>query len=1122
MGFHPNAQLRLLEEGFEPLALLRQSLSKGTPWNDIIEFATSPQFCGQSLYPRQQTLLRLIYLETENMTDYDIEVINEWREHFGHRLACGVQPDVWERIAYLKHRGYRRFPHVQAVLGRRASKGFVGAILAAEQIAYLIALDNPQKNFNIREGKDLFLNVGATSQTQAQRHQFADIRDVVEHCAWLQPYIAETKDHQMRLRTPADLRKVAQLKANDVPVEHVIASLWVVALSASSVAGRGATSMANFFDEFAFHVQGTSSVKSGEEIYEDWQPSLGQLKKDALTYVPSSPFSKVGKFYELYQQGRVLMRAYDDDSAISAAARAEIASMRMRADLDETELTADPTMLIVQGPSWMLYQDWERGNELTAFQAPFAPENDLRDEEQQRRQLKNPEKFSVERLGQFAEVSGQYLDSAKVDAIFRPVPWRDPSVLVPTPFGRFDYSYRIHCDPSKTGANFALAIAHTEIAPCDRCGTLATFTEARNCTALTCDGMHWPHVIIDRLHVWRAIDFPRNAETNKHEIDYTVIERELDDILHTFPSTTKFSADQWNCLKGSTLVPTEHGLLRLDELAEAGVGDIVDLDVKVQAHHEVAVARQGFHKGSAKTRKITTKIGTVIEATPEHRLWVRKGKAQRWHRDKAWGFQHVRDIEVGDWLCVKRNTVLPAEEFDMTGLPHWGPRRKAETWVQTCDENLGEALGLLLAEGNYTPTWCNFGNSDDEVLERYRTLMEKCFSGTWTSRTTDTWKGRYHYGQVRKEGRAAMLLHDLGLKGTSTEKTVPWVIRQSSAPVVRAFLRGYFEGDGGVCFGREGEAWVEATTTSEEVGVTLQQLLLSVGVISTRWSGTYRYRGETRQQWRIKIYGPDLMDFAEKVGFFSSRKTSELEMALGMVGPRAGHRSKNQRHGDEYWVRVTSIEESEADCYDLSVPGPVTYVANGMVSHNSVGFLQRLRKKYMPSIRVVEETATEKSNWVRAEKFKSAINLGWLHSYADTMYDNGGSLLEMECKFLSESNGKVVKQDIGPVQTKDLYDSVSVVTTDLLATALERWESGRLTAHAVGSTNVAGLRSGREYERGGPQIGVRNLYTDGHRGTGNQAWDSLASNELSRRRGRLTPARPGAGRTRGTSWPRGY
>ena len=699
MAFYPNAQLRLLEQDFDPKALLRQSMTKGIPWSSITEFATGEEFCGQVLYPRQQTLLRVIFLETENMSAYDLDVIEEWRRGFVKaRGVYGLQPDIWERIEYLKRRGYRRFPHIQFVLGRRASKGFLGAILAAELIAYLIALDNPQKYYSIREGKDVFLNVGATSQTQAQRHQFADIRDVVENCVWLQPYIAETKDHQIRLRTPADLRRIAAMKMQDVPIEHTIASIWAVALSASSVAGRGATSYANYFDEFAFHVQGSGSIKSGEEIYEDWQPSLGQFKKDALTFMPSSPFTKIGKFYELYQHGRVLMSTYQDETGLSEEAVAEIRNLHSRADLDETELAAEPGMLVFQGPSWSLYEDWERGPQLVSVSFGAAPEDDLNSEEQLRRKLRNPEKFSVEREGQFAEVMGQYLDSAKVDAMFDPVEWRDPAVLEPTSFGRFDYAYRIHVDPSKTGANFALAIAHTELAPVDE------------------HGEQWPHVIIDRLHVWRAADFPVNEETGKREIDYTKVERDLNEIIYTFPSTYKFSADQWN----------------------------------------------------------------------------------------------------------------------------------------------------------------------------------------------------------------------------------------------------------------------------------------------------------------------------------------------------------------------------------------------------STGFLQRIRKRYT-TIRVREETATEKTNWERAEKFKSALNLGWVHSFRDNLYEDENSLLELECKFLSEKNGKVYKQEFGPVQTKDLYDAVSIVATDLLHEALERWDGGQLGAHAYGSSNARALRSGTVNERAMDLLA--NRYREGNRGTG-AAWDDLRAFQSDHHR-RAEPYQPG-------------
>lgn len=563
MVFNPRDQERLVSAtSFSPIADFRSSFRKQAPWDSIVDFVRHKSFCGMKPFPRQLTLLKLIFLETENMTQYDIDVINEWRRGFVRsRGVFGVQPDIWERVAYLKARGYRRFPHIQAVLGRRASKGFIGGVLGAEQMAYLLSLGDFQAYYGIDTGKDAFLNVGATSQTQAQRHQFGDIKRTIEKCVYLQPHIAEAKDHVVRLRTAADIRRIGEMKAAKVPIDHLIASLWAVPLSASSVSGRGATSLANFFDEFAFLISGTNSVKSSEEIYEDWQPSLGQFRRkemfqghlidvdDSLTYVPSSPFTKTGQFYILYQRGGVLMSNYSpdaDEEEASYNARTELLQLAAARDDDVAELKAEPTMLIFQGASWDLYRDWEDAPRLIRVRFPNgAPESDLTDEIQRRRKLHNPEKFAVEREGQFAEVFGQYLDRDKVDAMFAPTGWRRPELSEQT-VGSYQHRYRIHLDPAKSGANFSLAMGHLENSPCDGCGWYNPDLDATHICPQ--QGRVWPHVIIDYLHVWKKEDFPPDEETGKATINYVTVTRDIKDILGRFGSTTKVSFDQWNSL----------------------------------------------------------------------------------------------------------------------------------------------------------------------------------------------------------------------------------------------------------------------------------------------------------------------------------------------------------------------------------------------------------------------------------------------------------------------------------------------------------------------------------------------------------------------------------------------
>ena len=544
-------QKRLALDTFDPLVQMKQALVTRAPWDSITDFATHRSFCGLKLYPRQKTLLKLIYLETEQMTDYDFDVIGRWAEGFKDPAQPeGVQPDIWERVEYLREHGYRRFPHIQMVMGRRASKGVIGGILGTETLAYLYSLDDWQDHYGLPDGKDGYLNCLATTQTQAKRFQFADIRQTVEGCQYLRGAISISREEGLSLRTPADLRRIARMEKNGVPIEREIASLRVVPMSSNSASGRGATTFANVYDEFAHLISGTGSVRSSEEVFEAYQPSLDQFGRDSLTFIPSSPWTKVGKFYELYKSGCLTLDEYNRKHDIKLpVVDEEEAHLDAEEGLDRE--MADPEMLVVQLPSWALYQDWEHSRELggprfkRAIQYPpkgDEPEN-LR---MARLESRNPQKFKVERRAQFAEVIDAYLNELKVDNLFEPF-WGGRT-LEPQNKGRLDRRYRVHIDPATTTANFALAIGHLEDSP-----------EPDD------HGKYWPHVIIDYLHVWKPEDFP------DHTIDYVQVYEDLQDIFKRFPTIKKFSSDAWNSAAFLAMLKSEFG--QNTQFAEASFSD---------------------------------------------------------------------------------------------------------------------------------------------------------------------------------------------------------------------------------------------------------------------------------------------------------------------------------------------------------------------------------------------------------------------------------------------------------------------------------------------------------------------------------------------------------------------
>ncbi len=507
------------------------------PWDSIIDFATHPEFCGLKLYPRQQTLLKLIHLETENMTAYDLDVIEEWRTNFARlKDRYGVQPDIWHRIEYLKKNGYSHFPHIQSVMGRRASKGVVGGILGTERIGHMISLDNPQDYYGIMS-ESIYLMVIATNSLQAKRFLFADIRKTVKDNKWLSKYVSLSREQSLSLRTPADIRMIAEMQAKKIPIEYEVASIRVLPMSSVSTSGRGAAAFMIGYDEMAHMITGTGGARSSEEVYEAYQPSLDQFGRDALTYIPSSPFSKVGRFFELYTSGCVLVREFTGGQQLFRVQNAE----ELQEDAEETfaQLTADPTMLVLQLPSWELYRDWERGRQLVginfkrAVQYPPVgekPENLAMARLKQR----NPVKFKVEREAQFAEVLDAYLNGEKIDAMFEPFwhseRWPEGRVLEKTTRGLGAFKYHGHADPSKSNANFAVAVAHLEQSPIP--------------DIVVRDGkehqIFWPHVIVDYMNVWKPEDYA------DHIVDYVDIGEHLLALPQQFPTMNFFSYDQFN------------------------------------------------------------------------------------------------------------------------------------------------------------------------------------------------------------------------------------------------------------------------------------------------------------------------------------------------------------------------------------------------------------------------------------------------------------------------------------------------------------------------------------------------------------------------------------------------
>ena len=466
---------------------------------DIVTFAEGEHFCNKKLYPRQRTLLRLFYGDRENMTDYDLEVVDEWRNGFYYGDdRIGVTPDVWERIAWLKENDFPHFREIEFIGGRRGGKGHLGGIMGAYQAYKMLQTKGPQAYYGIDFSKDIYTFIVATNLQQAQEYQFKDIADTITAAPYFQDKISTNKNRWMSLRTDADRRRIAAYEKAHIPVEREVASIKIMAQSSNSRSGRGAATFALFFDEMAHMLTGTEGPQTAEEIYKALTPSLDQLGKDGLIYVPTSPYTKVGAAYQIYQDGLAI---------------------------DEDGKPENPDLLVVQLPSWSPYEDWDDPKIVPMGTFRTAPQ--VLDAQARRLEERDPLSFKVERRAQWAEVINAYLSPKMVDRMFAPIDTTDGGirVLENRTTGVMRWVYRGHADPSESQANFAMAIGHTE-----------PFTSVDEDTG---EQVTLTHVVFDWLHVWKPIDFP------DHQIDYMLVEQELVDTILKFTSLKSFSYDQY-------------------------------------------------------------------------------------------------------------------------------------------------------------------------------------------------------------------------------------------------------------------------------------------------------------------------------------------------------------------------------------------------------------------------------------------------------------------------------------------------------------------------------------------------------------------------------------------------
>lgn len=943
-------------DSFDPIKQFQNAMRAGPPWSSIVDFATHKSFCGMQLYPRQLTLLKLIYLETEMFTQYDWDTIGAWAEGFKDRTRpMGVQPDIFDRIQYLKNNGYHHFPHVQTVMGRRASKGIIGGVCGAERLGYFFSLDDWQRHFGIVPNAVGELTVIATTQAQAAHRQFSDIRRTVEQCQYLAPHIVANRVTDFYIRTPSDERHIDEMRMRGISLDREFASLYASAAATSSTSKRGGSGFCLDPDTPVLTADlqwvPIRSVQIGDRLVAvDEYPDPG-LHRKVRTAVVQAKMSSRKKAYRLtFDDGKTVTCSGDHRWLV----RAQRGGRNFR-------------WQVTRGKS--AYHSIKVGTEIVELVSPWV-QDDSRDAGYLSGVYDGEGHVSIGRSGIsvfFSQNPGAVLDKtllAMKEKGFNPQPSSTEA-------------YRQEHGGAQQWAIRGMA----------ECLRFLGQIRPERLTAKA-----------ERAYEGVSIRGKGSTryEQARHIRTVTGIEELPEqDLIDIQTSTGTFIANGL----------VSHNCNFYDEFAHQimGTGSTKSGD-EVYAAMQPSLDQFGIHRFTYVPSSPFTKIGRFYQLYQEGSVTMdvydrREGKFERRSfTEKHMGLdmdevEEELDVAVADpemlvvqlpsWETYRdwdRSHTIPMRPNKNRTFPRW---KRPVQWDPDGDGPESKSMARIRVknpEKFKVERGSQFASVEDAYLNEV--MVDRMFEKPW-------WRDEL---VPQEKGKFSIVYRAHG-DPSRTNANFGWAIgHMEDAPC-------------------DGCGW----DPNEMPPGTPPQV---------------RYSHNCKSGGRVL---PHVI--FDKLHVWKPEDFPDHTVNYVQVG----------RDIDQFLRKFPSIDKLTYD----------QYAAFGLVDQ------QRLDH---PHMHIFEKTFTMQENQRRFERFKAAINLGLVHSYRDNFFDDGMSLLEQELKFLQEKNGKVDKQEIGPVTTKDLSDAVMVCAVDLLEDHLERWYKGR-TRGAFGSTHTAGLKSGREQER---------------------------------------------------------
>ena len=429
------------------------------------------------------------------------------------------------------------------------------------------------------------------------------------------------------------------------------------------------------------------------------------------------------------------------------------------------------------------------------------------------------------------------------------------------------------------------------------------------------------------------------------------------------------------CVTPDTLVFADGALKPIATLADPDGPQWQDVSFTTYSDSGPKLVNKFYVNGNHEVVEVTTARGFKLAATLQHRVRVIDSEGN-------YEWKQMGELQLGDTLVIARGGLGEAETPRLNAVPLRKRRSKLQLPEMMTPE-LAELLGFYIGDGSLKERnglGIAVDSRDSDLIERLQEIIAQTFNLDAYVEDTErncliVWAGSYFIPRWMRANELA--------KSSALDAQIPEPILAGGAETVAAFLRGLFESDGSISKGS-----VTFVTASERLAREVQIALLGLGIVSTRRSiepDEGRYGTSTRHEVRL-LNSHEVLKFRELVGFASKRKQTLLEacedkggradsipssllrkiyteseglptgirqeiagaLRCGMTQGRwcnlvsaspalEALPSAALLNGHLFFDVVTDINLDNSFTFDLSVPETNTYIANGIVAHNTIG-----------------------------------------------------------------------------------------------------------------------------------------------------------------------------------------